>query len=149
MEMKARAALAGRRAGEVGLAAAGRAVHEDAAAGALVEFPKDLRILERVNDVHPHPLDHVLHAANVIEGHARAGVEAGVGRGRLVLGLRLHLVQQRGDFFIGLRQGGRGPAAKSAGPSSHAASASSCKVGSITVAAPYFRRASSLSPRRW
>ena len=60
--------LAGRGAAEQCLAAAGRAVHEHAAARLLAVLLEKFRVLQRINDLHPDVFLHRGHAAHVGEG---------------------------------------------------------------------------------
>jgi hypothetical protein len=63
--------LAGRRTGEIRLAAPGRAVEEDPAAGLLAVRAEELRLGERVDDLHTDLVLQLFHAADVGERDRR------------------------------------------------------------------------------
>ena len=63
--------FAGRGAGQVRLAAAGRPIEKDAAARRLAVGLVEFGVRQRMNDFHPHFLLDRLHAAHVPEGDAR------------------------------------------------------------------------------
>jgi hypothetical protein len=61
----------GGSAGQVSLAAPGRAVHEDAATDRLAVGPVQLRVAKWMDDLDPDLVFHLVHAADVGEGDRR------------------------------------------------------------------------------
>src|SRR5262249_53264498 len=68
---KPRADLAGRRAGQVSLAATGRTIEQDPAADRLPVGAVELGMIQRMNDLHPDLILERIHTANVGKGEIR------------------------------------------------------------------------------